>query len=44
MSRQLPSVDEIISGVDVDDLEKAFGTMGPKYLKKLQKPEPSPAT
>lgn len=44
ISRQLPSVDEIISGIDVDDLEKAFGTMGPKYLKKLQKPEPSPAT
>ncbi|GAB1607848.1 signal recognition particle subunit SRP72-like [Argonauta hians] len=44
ISHQLPSVDEIVSGVDVNDLEKSFSSMAPKYLKKIQKVEPSPSS
>ncbi|XP_029649361.2 signal recognition particle subunit SRP72 [Octopus sinensis] len=44
ISHQLPSVDEIISGVDVDELEKSFSSMAPKYLKRIQKTEPSPSS
>ena len=33
---------EIAQGVDVDNLETTFSTLGPKYLKKTQKGESSP--
>jgi hypothetical protein len=35
-------VSEVAQGVDVDQLENTFSTMGPKYMKKMQKGEPSP--
>ena len=42
VSRELPSVDEMAKSVDVDALETAFSSMGPKYMKKVGKTEPSP--
>ncbi|XP_025107993.1 signal recognition particle subunit SRP72-like [Pomacea canaliculata] len=42
ISRDLPPVSEIVREVDVDALESAFSTLGPKYMKKMQKGEPSP--
>ncbi|WAR22360.1 SRP72-like protein [Mya arenaria] len=42
LSKDLPSVDEIAQEVDVDSLETAFSSLGPKYMKKTQKAEPSP--
>ena len=42
MSRELPSVDQVAKSVDVDALEAAFSSMGPKYMKKVGKAEPSP--
>ncbi|XP_060577385.1 signal recognition particle subunit SRP72-like [Ruditapes philippinarum] len=42
ISRDLPSVDDIAQSVDVEALETAFSSLGPKYMKKTQKAEPSP--
>ncbi|KAL4231087.1 Signal recognition particle core component [Mactra antiquata] len=42
ISRDLPSVDDIAQSVDVDALETAFSSLGPKYMKKTLKAEPSP--
>ena len=42
ISRELPSVDEIAEAVDVEALEASFSALGPKYMKKVQKTEPSP--
>ena len=42
VSRELPSVEEVAKSVDVDSLETAFSSMGPKYMKKVGKAEPSP--
>ncbi|XP_064601701.1 signal recognition particle subunit SRP72-like [Liolophura sinensis] len=39
VSRDLPSVEEIASSVDVESLEASFNILGPKYMKKLQKAE-----
>ena len=35
-------MDEVAKSVDVDALEAAFSHMGPKYMKKVGKTEPSP--
>lgn len=42
ISRDLPSVDDIAQSVDVVALESSFSSLGPKYMKKTQKTEPSP--
>ncbi|XP_052225260.1 signal recognition particle subunit SRP72-like isoform X2 [Dreissena polymorpha] len=42
VSRDLPSVEETAASVDVEALEAAFSSLGPKYMKKAQKTEPSP--
>ena len=42
ISRDLPSVDEVVASVDVEALESAFSSLGPKYMRKTQKAEPSP--
>lgn len=42
ISKDLPPVSEIAQGVDVNSLESTFSTLGPKYMKKAQKGEPSP--
>lgn len=42
ISRDLPSADEVAQSVDVEALETAFSSLGPKYMRKTQKTEPSP--
>ena len=42
ISKDLPPVSEIAQDVDVDSLESTFSTLGPKYMKKVQKGEASP--
>ncbi|XP_067657986.1 signal recognition particle subunit SRP72-like [Haliotis asinina] len=42
VSKDLPPVEEIAQSVDVDALEAAFSTLGPKYMKKTLKSEASP--
>ncbi|KAK3582757.1 hypothetical protein CHS0354_015281 [Potamilus streckersoni] len=42
ISRQLPTPEDVSQTVDVDNLETTFSSLGPKYMKKLQKAEPSP--
>ncbi|RUS82662.1 hypothetical protein EGW08_009565 [Elysia chlorotica] len=46
ISKDLPTVDKITEGVDMDALEASFSTLGPKYMKKQQplKGETSPAS
>ncbi|XP_012935251.1 signal recognition particle subunit SRP72 [Aplysia californica] len=46
ISKDLPSVEKIVQGLDVDALEASFSTLGPKYMKKQQpaKGEASPVT
>ena len=44
ISKDLPPVSEIAQGVDVAALETTFSTLGPKYMKKAQKGEASPAS
>ncbi|GFO21232.1 signal recognition particle subunit srp72 [Plakobranchus ocellatus] len=46
ISKDLPTVDKITQGLDIDSLEASFSTLGPKYMKKQQpqKGEASPAS
>lgn len=45
ISKDLPSVEQIVKGLDVDALETSFSTLGPKYMKKQlpSKGEASPS-
>ena len=43
ISKDLPSVETIVQGLDVDALETSFSTLGPKYLKKQTPGAASPS-
>lgn len=47
ISADLPPVEDIVTGVDVETLEASFSSLGPKYIKKALKsdaqPSPGPA-
>ncbi|XP_076102018.1 signal recognition particle subunit SRP72-like [Mytilus galloprovincialis] len=47
ISADLPPVEDIVQGIDVETLEASFSSLGPKYIKKALKsdaqPSPGPA-
>ncbi|XP_033757773.1 signal recognition particle subunit SRP72-like [Pecten maximus] len=43
ISRDLPSVKTLAKNVDVDAVEAAFSTLGPKYMKRAQKTDTQPS-